>query len=185
MNKSEIQMQMNLTYAQQIEYLKKKYGPAKENYFLDEACTKKSTKNGRGKEGLFLHHDLELDPNNMDAQNLSKPEVAQIFGPKYQECDKLTYCNYLEHLLLHTKISVARTNHFKVFRPDGIMEFMIPELNDMYAKRIKLIPWKQIAFNLIADNYKEYSDIIIWWLFQCGIDGTKLDWQSLSFRAQE
>lgn len=59
MDSLEIEKELNMDLQELYDYLKNKYGLAKENYFLDESCNYKSSANSRGYEGLFLHHDLE------------------------------------------------------------------------------------------------------------------------------
>ena len=51
MNKSEIKKELEMPLHELYQYLKQKYGPVPENYFMDVNCTRKSTKNGRGNEG--------------------------------------------------------------------------------------------------------------------------------------
>lgn len=136
----ELEKQPNLTYNEQLTYLKEKYGPAIENYFLTVNCDRKSTKIGRGNEGLFCHHDYEYDPENPLVSDLSKAEIARQFTYKYQEAQNLTYCNWLEHLILHCKINVLRQKQLGRFISDGMLNYFIPELNDFYRYRIKNPP---------------------------------------------
>ena len=59
---SQIRKQLEVS-SRTVPILKgQKYGAVPENYFMDVNCTRKSTKNGRGTEGLFVHHDYEYDP---------------------------------------------------------------------------------------------------------------------------
>ena len=160
----EFEKQLTMSYEEQLTYLKQKYGPAKENYFLTVNCDQKSIRIGRGNEGLFCHHDYEYDPENPLVSDLSKPEIARQFTYKYQEAQNLTYCNWLEHLILHCKINVLRQKQLNRFISDGVLNYFIPELNDFYRYRIKNPPaWKQTAFSLIEDNYDDYCKIIENW----------------------
>lgn len=62
-------------------------------------------KRSRSSEGLFLHH---IDENKI--ANLSDLRVIRknpFFS--FQKRDRLVYCNYLEHLILHAAI-VKETN---------------------------------------------------------------------------
>ena len=164
MDSKELRSQMKLSYPQLLSYLKGKYGEAKENYFLDINCTRKSAINGRGNEGLFLHHDFEYDRKNPLVNNLSQPDIAKQFDYKYQYAENLTYCNYLEHILLHVKINILRTKQLGRFISDGLVNFMLPEVNDWYKFLVDLKPWQQKAFSLIEDNYSDYCDILEYWL---------------------
>ena len=164
MDSKELRAQMKLSYPQLLSYLKEKYGEAKENYFLDINCTRKSVINGRGKEGLFLHHDFEYDRQNPLVNNLSQPDIAKQFDYKYQYAENLTYCNYLEHILLHVKINILRTKQLGRFISDGLVNFMLPEVNDWYKFLVDLKPWQQKAFSLIEYNYSDYCDILEYWL---------------------
>ena len=101
MLKEEIKKELEMPLPELYKYLKRKYGLVPENYFMDVNCTRKSVKNGRGNEGLFVHHDYEYDPANPLVSNLSDSAVAKQFDYMYQHAENLTYCNYLEHLIIH------------------------------------------------------------------------------------
>ena len=45
-----------MTYSELVEYLLKKYGPAKYDYFCTESCKSKNSKVSRTSEGLYCHH---------------------------------------------------------------------------------------------------------------------------------
>ena len=167
----ELKKQLTMTYTEQLQYLKNKYGLAQENYFLTVNCDRKSTKVGRGNEGLFCHHDYEYDPDNSLTSDLSNPEIAKQFTYKYQEVENLTYCNYLEHLILHCKINVLRAKQLGRYIQDGVVNHFIPTLNDLYRYRIKdMRDWQQVAYSLIKYDYDSYCEIIQWWLAQLGTD---------------
>ena len=166
----ELDKQLNMSYEDQLKYLKEKYGYAKENYFLDVNCTRKSNKNGRGKEGLFLHHDKEYDPDNSLVNNLCLPEMARQFDYDYQKVENLTYCNYLEHLMLHIKINLLRHEQLGSFISDGVINFMVPQLNDWYSYTTKLLPWQEIAFKLIEYDYDDYCEMLKYWLNHLDLD---------------
>lgn len=185
MDKTEIKHQLNLSLAEQYKYLKEKYGQVPENYFMDVNCTRKSTKNGRGNEGLFVHHDYEYDPANPLVNNLSDPAMARQFDYVYQHAENLTYCNYIEHLIIHIKINILRKRQLGHYINDGLVNFMIPELNDWYRYRIKLKPWQEVAFDLIKENYNDYCELVECWLdaISDGDEEVKnFDWKKLSTR---
>lgn len=164
MKSEELEKQSKMDYYEQLAYLKKKYGPAPENYYLDVACTRKSTKNGRGNDGLFVHHDFEYDPANPLTCDLSKPELARQFDYKYQRAENLTYCDYLEHLMLHCKINVLRTEQLGGFIRDGIMLYFAPDLNRWYAHSKVLYGWRKAAFSRIEPYREDYQQIISDWV---------------------
>lgn len=185
MDKSEIKKELDLTLPALYQYLKEKYGPVPENYFMDVNCTRRSTKNSRGNEGLFVHHDYEYDPNNPLVNNLSDPAMAKQFDYRYQRAENLTYCNYLEHLIIHIKINILRKEQLGHYINDGLVNFMIPELNDWYRYRINLKPWQEATFDLIKENYNDYCDLISFWLYNIS-DGNEevinFDWKKLTTR---
>ena len=168
MKSEELSKQRNMTYQEQLAYLKQKYGEPPENYFLDVNCTRKSTKNGRGNDGLFLHHDFEYDPKNPLTNNLSQPEMARQFDYDYQKAENLTYCDYLEHLMLHCKINVLRTEQLGRFIADGVIHFMVPEINTWFANPNYLTGWKIKAFYRIEDYYEDYKEILNNWVDELG-----------------
>ena len=179
----ELEKQLTMSYEEQLIYLKQKYGSAKENYFLTVNCDRKSIKIGRGNEGLFCHHDYEYDPQNPLTSDLSKPEIAKQFTYKYQEAENLTYCNYLEHLMLHCKINLLRGKQLGHYIQDSIVNHFIPILNDLYRYRVRdMKDWQKIAFSLIKYDYDSYVEIIKWWLNQLGTNEEQgfPNWRELS-----
>ena len=164
MKSEELEKQSKMPYREQLEHLKAKYGTAPENYYLDVACARKSKKNGRGMEGLFLHHDFEYDPRNPLVSNLSDPEMGKLFDYDYQKAENLTYCDYLEHLMLHCKINLLRVDQLGAFIKDGVVNFMVPQLNDWYGYAVDLAPWQKAAFGRIEDFYSDYRAILNSWV---------------------
>ena len=68
---------------------------------------------------------------------------------------------------------------------DGVVNFLIPELNNWYRYNGLNKPWKEAAFSLIEENYSDYCDIVNYWL--CSIsDGDEevknFDWKKLGGR---
>lgn len=183
MDTQEIKYELSLDLQELYKYLKNKYGPVPENYFMDVNCTRKSTKNGRGNEGLFVHHDYEYDPANSLVSDLSKPEFAKQFDYMYQHAENLTYCNYLEHLIIHIKINLLRKEQLNGYINDGVVNYMIPQLNDWYRYIANLKPWQEVAFSLIEDNYSDYVDLVEYWLSELSVDCPEVksfNWKKLS-----
>ena len=82
-----------MNYKSAISFLWNKYGKVQYDYFCNE-----NKKIQRSCEGLFLHH---IDEDKYI--NLSQREVAKIYPYEAQKADRLVYCNYLEHLILHIR----------------------------------------------------------------------------------
>lgn len=172
MDSTEIKNELNMDLEDLYKYLKNKYGLAKENYFLNESCSCKSKANSRSYEGLFLHHDKEYNPSDINTQNLSKPEIARLFSYDYQKKENLTYCNLLEHLIIHVKINLLRARDqgcsSEDYFNDGLFVYLIPQVNSYYYRRVEMHTkptfYKQAVFAQIKDNWKDYLMIIEYWI---------------------
>lgn len=149
---------LDLDYNQAVEFLLKKYGCAKYNYFHNEKCASENSKASRSKEGLFIHH---IDEDTY--LNLSDRKCAKEYPYEAQLANRLVYCNYLEHIILHIKI-------FEKFLKDeckqpattGLILFMLPDLNNFFAYG-KF--WKNFNSNVeyrlsIANKFDEYIYIL-------------------------
>lgn len=147
-----LQELIDMSYAQLVQHLLDKYGPAKHDYFNTPECKSKSTKLSRTKEGLFCHHIAE----NKEIL-LSTPEVARMHPFEYQQKHNLVYANYIEHLLLHIKIVQEDEESRGVGLGGVIMISSI--LNDYYRHR-KADGWKRFATDVIKDNYEDYITIM-------------------------
>lgn len=93
----EFDEMLKMQYYELCIYLQKKYGLAKYAYF-------KFRENGYNyvdlrniKDGLIIHHMYEYGCNDLSDKH--KP-----YRKWEQEPKALVYCNYLEHILLHSKI---------------------------------------------------------------------------------
>lgn len=129
MNITEYEQIKDLKYRNYCDYLKKKYGPATCDYFTKSF--NKNPKVTRTSEGLVCHHICEDK-----AILLSTPEHAKVNPFEYQKAHNLVYCDYLEHLLLHILICeepMEDRNSLKAVGIGGVLEFIVPELNDLYA----------------------------------------------------
>ena len=90
-----------IAYDDYVDRLLAKYGPVPNDYYRNEVCLTR-TGNPRTREGLIIHHideDKEAGLSSMWKYRnpFSMPE-------EYQKADRLVYCNFVEHLLLHMKI---------------------------------------------------------------------------------
>lgn len=159
MDKNEIKKEMNMTYSELTKYLQSKYGLAKYDYFRKETCKSKNPKNARGNEGLIIHH---IDEDK--AIQLSNPARALKNPFDYQKADRLVYCNYIEHLLLHLKIIEEPrhplANPKEIPGLGGAINYIIPELNDFYMGKSFSREYYIIAFDLVKENYKDYIEIL-------------------------
>ena len=136
MESKEIWMQFDLSYEDQLKYLKEKYGKPTGNYFLNESCKSANSKIKRGKEGLAIHHDKEWNPEDITCHSLSTKELALKYPYVYQEIDNLTYCNIIEHLMLHIKIFLLRREVMGgISFIDGVESFIIPQINDLFRTK--------------------------------------------------
>lgn len=129
---------LRMTYAEAVEYLLAKYGPAKENYFKEEGYEKflaginKTLTKAKGvsriKEGIYCHHIDEIK-----ALNLSNPRFIwhYRYPYAYQIKNQLVYCNLIEHLILHALITYETKLQF------GFPGFQIlaQQVNDWYVKK--------------------------------------------------
>lgn len=152
MNIQEYEIIKNYNYKEYCDYLKKKYGEAKYDYFTRSFV--KNNKVTRTKEGLICHHICEDT-----AIQLSTPEFAKKNPFEYQLAENLCYCDYLEHLFLHILICEnpsPNKNMFEVVGIGGIIDFIVPELNDVYSGWITKQNWRLYCHNKIKNDKDVY-----------------------------
>lgn len=174
MNSSELWEQFDMDYHEQLLYLKSKYGLPQGNYFLTESCKSTNSKITRAKEGLFIHHDYEWNPDDFGCHALSDGEIAREKSYDYQLSANLTYCNLLEHLMLHIKIHKLRIDVFNCNEIDGVEKFLIPQLNDMYKTKKYKKEWLVATKEQIADNYLDFKKLVETYSQISGIDSAIL-----------
>lgn len=146
----------DLNYDEYCDYLKKKYGLVRYNYFIDKGGIKlvKNTKITRTKEGLVCHHVCEDK-----AILLSNPDYALRNPKEYQDAKNLVYCDYLEHLFLHILICEKSFEAISVNQQlgiGGIISFLVPELNDVYSGYITNQNWRYNCHKLILNDKDVY-----------------------------
>lgn len=169
MDSKELWKLFELDYFDLLLELKKKYGIAEGSYFLNETCRSINKKISRAKEGLYLHHDKEWNPDKIECHSLSTKDQALQYPYEYQHGTQLTYCNMLEHLMIHIKINQLRREACGYDFIDGVERFIIPQLNDMYNTRVyrqehlvntkKLIEHNYSDYLLLLDEYSKISGI--------------------------
>lgn len=142
---------LKLNYEDCVNYLKKKYGNVTKNYFSNPQCKSKSQGISRTKEGLYIHH---VDEDK--AILLADKEQALQNPWAYQLADRLVYCNLLEHLILHIKITEKTKGEFG-WR--GIHAFMIPQFNDIFTGVIYK-NWMENCRLAVKDLKNEYLSVI-------------------------
>lgn len=152
-----------MTYEEQCSYLQNKYGLPKRNYFANKECKSKVKANSRTAEGLVLHHNAEILGNG---GNLGQPQLARLHPFEYQLRENLSYCNYIEHLLLHLKINVRSQSEFRYpfeikyfFNSLGFF-WIANDINALYKDNGSEVPWRQNCYNAIKDNYSDYVSIL-------------------------
>lgn len=164
MGHDEIMAEMEMNYVTLVRYLKGKYGAAKYNYFTNATCKTRSKRISRTKEGLFCHHIDEDKGYNLGDTNYAKEQPYA-----YQKAERLVYCNYLEHLLLH--IQIGKDNYWKEHKkftsPKEFTCFIVPgiificsEINDLFENRGSSVEWRNKCFKEIEHNFDDYIYIL-------------------------
>lgn len=164
MESNEISKEMKMGYNELVQYLLIKYGPAKYDYFTNPTCKTKSKRISRTKEGLFCHH---IDEDK--GYNLAHTECALEQPFEYQKAERLVYCNYIEHLLLHILIGkndfwskhqkLIAPNHFDLFIVPGI-SFICSDINLLYDQKGSSVEWRNRCFKEIENNFEDYISIL-------------------------
>ncbi len=146
----------NLTYLEYCDYLQSKYGKSKYDYMTRN--WNKNPKVTRTKEGLFAHHKYEDH-----AILLSDKDHAMKNPFEWQEAENIIYCNYLEHLYLHILICeypAPKRNKMEMVGIGGAINYLIPELNDLYSGFELKQSWKINCFNIVKNNEGTYLTLI-------------------------
>ncbi len=150
-NKEYYQKIMTYNYDELVQFLLKKYGPAKYDYFMNELCSSKNKKVTRTSEGLYCHH-IDEDKEIM----LSNDTLARRCPFAYQKADRLVYCNILEHFLLHILIYEKTKNSDPGLGIGGAVAFICHQLNDLYGGYEYKKEWMIRCMSLVKDDYDSY-----------------------------
>lgn len=156
MNMSEYLTVKDFTYLEYCDYLQKKYGIGLDDYMTKSYNPKAKCK--RTKEGLLAHHKKE-DTMIM----LSTKEIAMRCPFEWQAKENIVYCDYLEHLLLHILIckypSDEKIDFIKVGF-GGVVNFIVPELNDLYSGWETSQAWRKNCHNRVKDDKTVYMEML-------------------------
>lgn len=158
---------MAKSYLQIVDCLLTKYGKATGDYFVNETCRSKNKKISRSSEGLFCHH---IDEDK--AILLSNDQYAANNPFEHQRADRLVYCNFLEHLLLHIKIAEeprnANANKNELQGIGGAVNFIVRQINGFYGGQIPTVEYLAVAMNVIENDYPTYIKMLqhLWKIVQ-------------------
>lgn len=152
MNLQEYEKVKDLTYLQYCDYLQNKYGIGLSDYMTKS--WNKNPKVTRTKEGLLAHHKFEDH-----AIMLADKDYAMQNPFEWQLAKNIVYCDYLEHLLLHILICenpAEDHNELEAVGIGGIINFIVPELNDFYSGWETGQAWRKNCHNLIKNDKETY-----------------------------
>lgn len=156
MNMKEYEQIKNFNYLEYCDYLQKKYGIGLAPYFTKNR--NKNAKVTRTKEGLIAHHKYEDH-----AIMLGNPEYALKNPYEWQLPENIVYCDYLEHLLLHILIcEYPSKNHnaFEAVGIGGVINYLVPELNDLYSGWVAVQPWRLNCYKKVINDKDVYLALL-------------------------
>lgn len=152
MKLDEYEKVKDLRYRDYCDYLQRKYGIGLSDYMTRN--WNKSKKIARTKDGLYAHHKYEDH-----AIKLADREYAQRNPYEWQLAENIVYCDYLEHLFLHILICENPAPDKNVNEDvgiGGIVEYMIPELNDLYSGWQTAQSWRKNCHDLVKNDKEVY-----------------------------
>lgn len=156
MNINEYEKIQEYTYLEYCDYLQSKYGVGKSNYMTKGWI--KNPRASRTREGLIAHHKYEDR-----AIMLSERKHAMKNPYKWQLAENIVYCDYLEHLLLHILICENPSRNKNVNEAvgiGGVINFIVPELNDLYSGWETKQQWRMNCHNLVIKNKDVYLTLL-------------------------
>ena len=145
-----------MTYVDYCDYLQAKYGIGRADYMTRSFS--KNQKVSRTAEGLIAHHKAE-DKMIM----LSTKAFAEKCPYDWQKKENIVYCDYLEHLLLHVLIcKYPSPDRFPLADVGigGVVNFIVPELNDLYSGWVTGQPWRLNCHKKVIDDKEVYLKIL-------------------------
>lgn len=146
----------DFTYLEYCDYLQNKYGIGIAD-FMTKAWNK-NAKVTRTKEGLLAHHKFEDH-----AIMLSEKEHAMKNPYDWQLAKNIVYCDYLEHLFLHILICeypAKDRNKNEAVGIGGVINFLVPELNDLYSGWETKQQWRKNCHELVVNDKMVYLALL-------------------------
>ena len=143
---------LNLSYDELIKALNKRYDTVKGDYFENEDCLNVNL--NIQKDDLFIHH-IDEDKGIL----LEKTNDALNYSYDYQKANRLVYCDYLEHLLLHVKIIENNQDKSKLQDIFNSTLSIIKDINTYYGEQGS-IDSSNKAILKIKTEYKSYIAIL-------------------------
>ncbi len=156
MNMMEYNKVKNMAYREYCDYLQNKYGIGKADYFTKS--WNKNPKVTRTKEGLIAHHKYEDY-----AIMLGDPSFAKNNPYEWQLAENIVYCDYLEHLFCHILICeypAEGRNPFEAVGIGGVINYLVPELNDMYSGWITGQAWRATCHQKVINDKDVYLELL-------------------------
>lgn len=156
MHISEYENIKDLTYLQYCDYLQNKYGIGLCDYMTKS--WNKNKKVTRTNEGLIAHHKYEDH-----AIMLADKNYAQNNPFEWQLAKNIVYCDYLEHLFLHILICEYPADDHNVDEAvgiGGVINFIVPELNDVYSGWEAKQGWRKTCHELIKEDKAVYLTLL-------------------------
>lgn len=156
MHINEYNQVAGMNYLEYCDYLQTKYGIGRTDYMSPTFV--KNPKCSRTAEGLFAHHKME-DRMIM----LSTKQFAELCPHEWQQKQNIVYCDYLEHLLLHILICEYPSPETpEGIQPGigGVVNFIVPELNDIYSGWQTKQAWLQNCIDKVIDDKDVYVTLV-------------------------
>lgn len=125
-----------MTYDEYVDFLKFKYSKVPGDYYLNENCSIENPNIKRSGDALIIHH---IDEDKIPGLSNMPLNRMRYISYDYQRADRLVYCHYVEHTILHMKIiekELTRDiNERNSTIPVGILGFskMVADINYRYT----------------------------------------------------
>ena len=159
----EIKKEMQMNYSGLCNYLQKKYGIPIKDYYCNPSCKSKSEGISRTSEGLIIHHNAE---GWGVGSNLGEQHIARFSPFEYQKKENLSYCNLIEHLLLHLRISSMGCSRFEwpfelsYFSSRLGFYWIAKTINTIYKGQGSILKWLNSCYMVIKPMFNDYIGIL-------------------------
>ncbi|MFP3321667.1 hypothetical protein R0K05_01105 [Planococcus sp. SIMBA_160] len=150
-NYKEYENLLSKTYGEAVEFLLKKYGSVQHDYFIEKAYQRfmageiKTIQKGahtRTSDGLVCHHIDEKKILNLSNLSYIKRDKIPF---RYQKKERLVYCDFIEHAILHALIAKETAGKFGA---PGYIVYLVPTLEEWYLdETVPTSPWQKNCFN--------------------------------------